>query len=993
MNKDGQRQAPCGSDLGDVAALEFSDLTTTSSADSAWFIKDPDMPSERRPRRLATSSTRSSPDRKSFDFSNSTTRTATPSPTLSTNDTRSRTDPTTSHSDSDESVGTSQPQTASSADMAASVSDRGRRTRGGRVRKLTAKAQALSDRKADSSSSPPPSDTIVVSSSPPPQLPPPTKSKPQPRRKQGSTTPSPSADTSQQASGDFQTPETSTNDLVESATSASNAEVATQDETNSSTLNSPARRTSQRERKPSAKALLTPPTARKRPASPADTQDVPARKSARISYGGAKVPSKLRYSLSSSVPEELSAEDQTPERSQNRSTGCPVHQRMGSNVQDMLEKSPKSQRARQVVENHFRDTWPWPVPTKPPTPPQMLSPPEGQSDQDVRDQGYNSQMHALSEYSGKPVSQEHQLEDDHAEIRAKRKQPTRRDTAEIPATPTGKKSKRVTLKTTPTKVDKPETAEVAQTTPSSRSKVITLKSKRLSEINNPTQQPEVDKPSPKASKVRASRRKSKLKQDAPRNDRVTVQDKPLSLASCDLSCLPPWSRLVAFAEIAKRMPDSDNDDEEIVPGSDQDWRSYTQHLCQCKKEPRLPIDDVNASELARALLPNTVFQGTQVDPIDLTEAPTAESELLAQPVNTILRATDAERLSQLFASPHNLNESENRRRYTTSATRSLRNSAEFGTPPAYGNGNPLRNSGFSENATKFLPTKRTYEERMRDDHKALADIRKRASALGIEWNFNMTFDDISSLVREAEASQTQIYYDQRNMTRENDISVGRHGHGSVIEGHPGHGIPAGYGGLYPGKATSSTPTPIANGAAVAGHDLYQHRSPPPAPPQQQQPKNGRRRPKSQFINYNYTHTNGFDNNSGGNSRGNRNGTGTPETAGKHLGGSASPNTTTISFVTEDIGATYSSSGPHTSLRRPSSPSRPKSSRFRVDPRGLLGESPGPGTIINIDEQHQHQHQQQPKKAVANGRASRRRSRGSKVAEAQKEAEVNGPEAS
>ncbi|KAL2427157.1 hypothetical protein ABEF95_009421 [Exophiala dermatitidis] len=865
--------------------------------------------------------------------------------------------------------------------MAASP-DRGRRTRGGRVRKLTAKAQALSGRKSDSGSPPPPSDTIVVSSSPPPPPPPPPppKAKSHSHRKQGSTTPSPGAGTSQQALGDGPIPETSTNGQVESASSASNAEGAADDETNSSTLNSPARRTSQRERKPSAKALLTPPTARKRPASSADAQDVPARKSARISYGGAKVPSKLRYSLSSSVPDEQSAEDEAPERSQNRSTGSPGHQRIDPNVHDVFEKSPKSQRAGQVVENHFRNTWPWPVPSKPPIPLQMLSPPD-----------------APSEFLDKPISPEYQLEGDHAKIQSKRKRPTRRDAAEDPATPTGKNSKRVVLKSTPTKVNKSGTAEVAQSPSTSRSKVITLKSKRLSEINSPTQQREVDNPSPKAGKARASRQKPNLKQDAPRNDGVAVQDKPISLASCDLSCLPPWSRLLAFAEIAKRMPD-DNGDKEIVPGSDQDWRSYTQDLCQCKKEPQLPIHDVNASELARALVPNTVVQGTQVDPIDLTEAPTAESELLAQPVNTILRATDAERLSQLFASPNNFDESENRRRYTTSATRSLRNSAEFGTPLAYGEGNPLRHSGFSENATKFLPTKRTYEERMRDDHKALADIRKRASALGIEWNFNMTFDDIASLVREVEASQTQIYYDRRSMTRENDIPVGRQGYGSVVEGHAGHGIPAGYGGMYPGKATSSTPTPISNAAAVAGHDLYQHRSPPPVPPKQQQPKNGRRRPKSQFINYNYTHTNGFDNNSG-NSRGNRNGTGTatgtPEiTSSQRHGGSTSPNTTTISFVTEDIGATYALSSPHTSLRRPSSPGRPKSSRFRVDPRGLLGESPGPGTIINIDEQHQHQHHQQSqlKKTATNGRASRRRSRGSKAAEAQKEVEVNGLEA-
>ena len=92
--------------------------------------------------------------------------------------------------------------------------------------------------------------------------------------------------------------------------------------------------------------------------------------------------------------------------------------------------------------------------------------------------------------------------------------------------------------------------------------------------------------------------------------------------SCSLSCLSESSRLVAFGEIASEMPDSDpeDDEREIVPGSSQDWRTYTWRWCQCDEIPPLTASHTDPLELEQALLPNTVSKGTRSDPAGLSDA-------------------------------------------------------------------------------------------------------------------------------------------------------------------------------------------------------------------------------------------------------------------------------------------------------------------------------------------------------------------------------------
>lgn len=712
----------------------------------------------------------------------------------------------------------------STAQTASSPVNSGNRRASGRLRKPTAKAQVLDGGRLHS---PPLSDTIVVSSPPAP------KHRSLPR--ESSTTPGPAKEPPREASPEPQIPETPATRQVNGTTPPSKTEDA-KDEAEIPPAESPRRRVSQRERKPTAKVLSTSPTAQKRPAASVDDQEDPPRKSARISYGGAKVPSKLRYSVSSTRDEE----------------------------------------------------------------------------------------------------------------------PDEPEQVEIAETPQGKRSKVVVLKTTPTKADGTPDADVPEGPVQEQSKVVVLKSKRLSEITDPTQHRE--EPSSNATRLKAPKRRSRR---APRTEQtaadntVPAPEQPQPLATCNLSCLPPWSRLLAFAEIAKQMPDSDDDDETVVPGSAQDWRSYTKNWCQCSIVPELPIHDTNPSELARALLPNTVSQGTKADPIELTEPAIAETELLSQPVNTIIRATDAERLSQLFAGP-NRAEGE-QRRYNTPATGRLRSSIGFMTPASdgliqrRGSTSQTANSLSRQVATSSEPPKRTYEERLRDDHKALADIRKRASARGIRWSFNMTFDDIHALVTEAEEDENDWYYDQ-HMERMADRARAM-GH-QVGENN---GSPGAFGVQIPGRVPDIPSSfyqmqhqhqqqHVQQVRQQVAQEVEEERR------QQKQSKSNRKRHKDNWINYSTSSIPA-------------NGT-TPE-ASQRL---ASPNAVSLSFAEnyDPTAAAAATTSTSQASRRLSSPSRPKSSRFKVDPRGLLGESPGPGTIINIDERKN-----------GGGRPSRR-SRGSRA---------------
>ncbi|KIW26423.1 uncharacterized protein PV07_09519 [Cladophialophora immunda] len=683
------------------------------------------------------------------------TDSATPSPTQSTHDTSTSAECATSVSDPDDyadTLATIKP--ASSATMRPRVtttinstvrrhSDRAANARSrrasSRVRKPTAKAQALGDSKRYS---PPLLDTIIIEPSPP-------KFGPSSNKGPSTTSPLPK-DAPEEAPPDFKLLQTPPAANFARPKTPPPAQVAGE-ETSAAIVETPSRRTSQRERKPTAKVLSESLTSQKRPATD-DQQDAPPRKSARLSYSGARVPSKLRYSISA----------------ENSDAGDAAE----------VERAP---------------------------------PPE------------------------------------------------------IPST--------------------------------KKSKIVVLKSKRLAEVFGPPPKPDNSPPSSKRRSRRRALRGYVTNQGAKVKPDLAAVEIP---GSCNLSCLPPASRLLAFAEIAFQMPDQEDENEETIPGSVYDWRMYTQVWCRCDKDRELQSERTDSAELARALMPNPVSEGTYYDPVDLTSSKTPEVELLSTPVNTILRATDAERLSQLYTGPPSY--SAGHTTNGTPATGSMRTQDEFVAGASYRPSEPsvpLYDDQSRKSMYSIPPstaTRRTYEERLIDDHNALTDIRKRAAARGISWSFNMTFDDIHALIMEAEDREQQLH--QPAQYRQQVMSP------------PQNVIDRAYG--YP----RSQPSPSGFGVLLPPRGTHQAR----------RGGGGQKRRKTSFA------TSAAVN-------------GVAEVAQDPLTPNATPNN--ISFVENGTPPKASRS------RRPSSPSRPKSSRFRVDPRGLRGESPGPGTIINMTEIRQH----------------------------------------
>ncbi len=422
-----------------------------------------------------------------------------------------------------------------------------------------------------------------------------------------------------------------------------------------------------------------------------------------------------------------------------------------------------------------------------------------------------------------------------------------------------------------------ETAE-----PPKKSKIIILKIRKPSEVSGADQSLAAKKT--RSPPSRRPRRKVK-------HDRASVKDAAPAIPAvqippaCDLFCLPPAARIVAFGQIALQMPDDDDDDEaDVLAGSAQDWRTYVWQWCQCKKSQPLKTTRTNSEELARALLPNTVSDGTKANPVDLTDsATTPEAELLSAPVNTILRASDAERLSKLFATPN-----------TESSIISSNNSPSLSAEPSFSTSQTTasapRRRVLRDGSSQFIspalpasnPLKRTYEDRLREDHQALTNIRKRADARGIPWSFNMTYEDIHALIMGFE-DHPQAGSAGRQAPKSPYDS------GGVYESRDVYGPNGGFGLLLPPKVR---PNGFSAASGLHGHGWK--------------------------INNNYN----------------------TNVRAELAHGHGSPHNKSIA---EESGEANSQ------LRRMSSPSRPKSSRFRVDPRGLRGESPGPGTIINIEE--------------------------------------------
>ncbi|KAK5064416.1 hypothetical protein LTR84_000249 [Exophiala bonariae] len=628
---------------------------------------------------------------------NSTHSSATPSPTLSTQESRISTGFSTSVSDPDDYVDMALPQTVTPAPIKARSTtsskpspEPGKRRASGRLRKPTAKAQAISEESTSPSQL---LDTIVIGGSPP--------RKPEDQEDaQPSTPPSPRTAIINTVEPDLEIeiPETPAHPMNDNPTTFINGEGADGGPLTTPTAQSPSRRHSRRERKPTAKILETSPTTTKRPASDVhDVHEEPPRKSARVSYSGAKVPSKLRYSVSSTSTDSA---------------------------------SPKNK--------------------------------------------------------------------------------------EIGDPPSAKQSLIVILK-----VPRLAKSGKGKTANASRNSKLAKHSPRRT--RNSTHQQKV---SPTKSKTQVPIITTALAKELP--------------PSCLLSCLSPSSRLLAMAQIALMMPDSnDDDDAEILPGSDQDWRTYVPQVCQCHNNQDALSSRTNSVDLQRALEPNPLSDGTQFAPIQLPSSPTPELDFLAAPVNTILKVGEAERVKEFFSNNATMSMSNSFSTPENAAFKRKRSSMPLS---AHLNGNTLAAhspvSGFLS-----VPAKSSYEDRLRKDHLALSDIRKRAGMMGIRWSFNMTFDQIHDLVMEVESQQEEAH--MHSQAR----SFGRRMTTSSYENEEAPRSRHGFGMLLPSQ----------------------------------------------------TSTNGL-----GNGESSRQGQGRASIGGK-------------------------------------------GSRPRIDLRGLLGESPGPGTIINIED--------------------------------------------
>jgi len=539
---------------------------------------------------------------------NSAPSSATPSPTLSIQESRVSAGFTTSISDLDDYVDTVSPQTVPPAPiMPRSTTssnqspEPGKRRASGRLRKPTAKAQALNEEKTSPSQL---LDTIVIGSSPPGESESGDNDRP--------TTPAPNSMTLAVPSTEMEIPETPAQ-AVNDNVGLMNGESANDGPpTIFITLrDSPTRRQSLRERKPTAKILETSPTNLKRSAP--DEQEEPPRKSARVSYSGAKVPSKLRYSVSSA----------------SSKTTSPEANKVG-------EPTPEKQSKVIVLKIPS-----WAAAAK----------------------------------------------------------------AKAAKSPTGRKVKR----------NPPRQAR---------------KSTNVDEISTTT---------------------SKKQSTA-----VPVLAKP---PGCSLSCLSPSARLFAMAQIAAMMPDSDDEDGEVVPGSAQDWTTYTAQMCQCDNTQDAKTSRTNSIDLQRALEPNPLSNGTQFAPLQLSASPTPESDILATPVNTILKAGEAQRVKELFSNSARMSASTSFAVPDNNALPRTRKRAS--EPLARPSSKRTRSNGNAPVTTAQSPSvlsphpKSSFENRLQRDQNALSDVRKRAASKGIQWTFNQSFEEIQALIMEIDALEDE----------------------------------------------------------------------------------------------------------------------------------------------------------------------------------------------------------------------------------------------
>ena len=209
-------------------------------------------------------------------------------------------------------------------------------------------------------------------------------------------------------------------------------------------------------------------------------------------------------------------------------------------------------------------------------------------------------------------------------------------------------------------------------------------------------------------------------------------------SKCNLFCLSPSSRILAFAQLAAESTDSDDEDEDddsddidvAKPSSRglyEKWMAIgRERFCVCNKPATTHAHPATANapntQPPQAQIPNGVSTSTPKDPIlsDLREG--VEMPLTIPEINSIMPASEGRRVSALYSA---ITDSGAEARPSRSSTRgtSMRRMSE-----------PVKS--------------RSFEERMSEDYKALQAIRQQAIMEGVRMHEGMGYDEVKALLDE-----------------------------------------------------------------------------------------------------------------------------------------------------------------------------------------------------------------------------------------------------
>jgi hypothetical protein len=228
--------------------------------------------------------------------------------------------------------------------------------------------------------------------------------------------------------------------------------------------------------------------------------------------------------------------------------------------------------------------------------------------------------------------------------------------------------------------------------------------------------------------------------------------------TCNLLCLSPSSRILAFAQIAADLSDSDEDDEdsdEVDSGRISSNALYEkwiaigrERFCVCNttstthahpptsklaqasgsRPPRSSTSKASKSsaskdslsEAEKALIPNGVSESTLADPVFPGLRPEAIAAMSSPPVNSIVSASDGLRESAFYR-------------------------AMADNPPAAPRLD-LPWNGISKKSPAVPPRSVSYEELMSEDYRALEAMRQQAKMEGVAVTYDLRYGQIKALL-------------------------------------------------------------------------------------------------------------------------------------------------------------------------------------------------------------------------------------------------------